>query len=280
MTEVDPSNTNQLTAWDGNQGAYWADRADRFDEGVAAYHGQFLAAAAIEPTAAVLDIGCGNGQTTRDAARLASAGSALGVDLSSRMIAIARARAEREQVANVAFEQVDAQVHPFPEQAFDVAISRHGSMFFGDPVAAFGNIGRALRPGARLTLLTWQPLARNEWISTFRTAFANGRELPAMQTDAPGPMALSDPDRVRDLLTSAGFTSVELRGLSEPMYFGRDVDDACRFVAGQFTWLTADLDDDTRARVLDGLRANLADHQTDRGVLYDSATWLVQARRD
>jgi ubiquinone/menaquinone biosynthesis C-methylase UbiE len=154
---ADPSNTEQLRAWDGGEGAYWAANADRFDRGVAAYHGRFLAAAGIGNTDHVLDIGCGTGQTTRDAARAAASGSALGVDLSSQMIGHARRRAAQDGIANARFEQADAQIYPFAAGAFDVAISRTGAMFFGDPAAAFGNIGRALRPAGRLTLLTWQP---------------------------------------------------------------------------------------------------------------------------
>jgi ubiquinone/menaquinone biosynthesis C-methylase UbiE len=272
--QVHPSNAEQLRAWDGNQGGYWTARADRFNEGVAGYHDQFLAAAAIDGAANVLDIGCGSGQTTRDAARRATAGSALGVDLSSRMIELARALAEREQVANATFRQADAQVHPFPDQHFDIAISRHGAMFFGDPEAAFANIARAMRTGGRMVLLTWQPFERNEWISAFRAALAAGRELPR-----PSGPALSDPDQVRELLTSTGFADVRLRGLSEPMYFGGDVDDACQFISGQFAWMLDDLDSDTKRRALDDLRASMADHHTDRGVLYDSAAWLVEARR-
>ncbi|KAA2261591.1 methyltransferase domain-containing protein [Solihabitans fulvus] len=271
---VDPSNADQLRAWDGDQGAYWVARADRFNEGVAGYHDQFLAAAAVEATDAVLDIGCGTGQTTRDAARLATEGTALGVDLSSGMIELARGLAEREQVANATFQQADAQVHPFPAQHFDLVISRHGAIFFGDAPAAFANIARATRPGGRLVLLSWQPLARNEWISSFRAALRAGREQPV---PAPNPASLSDPDQVRELLTSAGFADVRLSGLSEPMYFGRDVDDACRFISGQFAWMLDELDADGRARALDGLRADMADHQTDRGVRYDSAAWLIEA---
>ena len=94
----------------------------------------------------MLDVGCGTGQTTRDAARAASAGSALGVDLSSRMLDYARHRAAEEGVTNVTFAQADAQIHPFEPGAYDVAISRTAAMFFGDHVAAFRNIGRALRP--------------------------------------------------------------------------------------------------------------------------------------
>ncbi len=261
------------------RGAYWAARADRFDEGVASYHGQFLAAAAIDATAKVLDVGCGSGQTTRDAARYATAGSALGVDLSSRMIELARRRAENEQVANVTFHQADAQVHPFPDHSFTIAISRHGAMFFGDAPTAFTNIARATSPGGRLVLLTWQPFERNEWISAFFTALAAGRELPTPPLHAPGPFSLSDPDRVRPLLRSAGFEDVQLRGLSEPMYFGPDTDDAVRFVSGQHAGMVRDLDADTRSRALDNLRASMADHQTERGVYYDSAAWLIEARR-
>lgn len=274
---VDPTNADQLTAWDGDQGTFWAEHADRIDEAVAAYRKHFLAAAAVEPTATVLDIGCGAGQTTRDAARLASESSALGVDLSSPLLDLARRRAEREGLTNVTFLQADAQVHPFPEQSFDRAISRNGSMFFGDPLAAFTNIARALRPAGRLVLLTWQPPHRNEWLNTFRILFAAGQEQPAL--DSPPPFSLSDPDHVRDLLTSAGFADVGLQGLDEPMYFGRDVDDACDFVSALFSWLLDTHDTDTQARVLDTLRANLADHQTPEGIHYNSAAWLITAQR-
>jgi len=153
---VDPSNTEMATAWDGDEGAYWAAHAEHFDRSVAAYHLPFLAAAAIGRREQVLDIGCGTGQTTRDAARRAPAGGTLGVDLSSEMIAVARRLAVAEDIPNTRFEQADAQIYPFAERSFDVVISRTGAMFFGDPPAAFANIARALRSGGRLALLPWQ----------------------------------------------------------------------------------------------------------------------------
>lgn len=147
-------------------------------------------------------------------------------------------------------------------------------MFFGDPAAAFENVVRAIRRGGRMVLLVWQPIERNEWISAFRTALASGRDLPE-----PPPFSFGDPGRVRALLTSAGLSDVRLRGLNEPMYFGRDVDDACDFVSGQFAGLLDGLDADGRERALDDLRASMTEHCTDRGVLYDSANWLVEAQR-
>ena len=192
---IDPSNATQFANWDGDAGAFWTDNAERFDRGVAAYRSPFLNAAAIEETTTVLDIGCGSGQTTRDAARRASGGSALGVDLSSSMIALARRRAQQEQLGNATFVQADAQVHPFSPQSVDLVLSRHGAMFFGDPVAAFTNIVHALRPDGRLVLLTWQPFDRNEFIHAILASLTVAGPVPIPPSDAPSPVALGDPAR-------------------------------------------------------------------------------------
>lgn len=284
MTEViavriDPTNTDQARAWDGDEGAYWADNAERFDRSVAGYHRPFMAAARVSPSDRVLDIGCGTGQTTRDAARSAGAGTALGVDLSARMVAYARELATHEGVANAAFEQADAQVQPFTPESFDVAISRTGAMFFGNPVVALTNVARALRPDGRLVLLTWQALPANEWIRELSGALSAGRDLPMPPPGAPGPFALSDPDRVRTILTTSGFRDIELAPRSEPMWFGDDQDDAHRFVVGLLGWMLHDLDDDGRSRALDQLRSSLAAHESSEGVLYGSAAWTITATR-
>lgn len=275
---VDSSNVDQLRAWDGDEGEYWADNAEYFDRSVAVYHQRLLTAAAIGERDHVLDVGCGTGQTTRDAARAASAGSAHGIDLSSRMLDYARRRAIAEGVTNVTFEQADAQIHPFEPGSFDVAISRTAAMFFGDHVAAFTNIGSALRSGGRLVLVTWQPLPGNEWIREISGALAAGRDLPAPPPDA-GPFALSDPDRVRTLLTSAGFADVELEGTTAGMWFGNDADDAHRFVLGLMGWMLEGLDDAGRVRAIDALHATMAAHMTPDGVFFDSAAWITQATR-
>ncbi len=87
---VDPSNADAFAAWDGGDGDYWAEHADLFDRSLTAYGPAFSDAIAVTEHDRVLDVGCGNGQTTRDAARCATSGSALGIDLSSRMIEQAR----------------------------------------------------------------------------------------------------------------------------------------------------------------------------------------------
>ena len=127
----------------------------------------------------VLDIGCGSGQITREAARMAQAGSALGVDISAPAIDRARDLAQAEEIHNVTFECADAQVCPFPRARFDLAMSRFGTMFFDDPGAAFENVGRALRPGGRLVMMVWQAAERNEWEVAIRQALAGTEGSPA-----------------------------------------------------------------------------------------------------
>jgi hypothetical protein len=68
-------------------------------------------------------------------------------------------------------------------------------MFFGDPVAAFANTARALRPGrAPWHWCRGRSWPRNEWLLLVRRALAAGRSLPEPPGDAPGPFGLSDPD--------------------------------------------------------------------------------------
>ena len=276
---VDPSNAEQHRAWDGDEGAYWAANAARFDASVAAYHDVLLRAAGLEQDSTVLDVGCGTGQTTRDAARLAPRGYADGIDLSTEMLKVARSLAEEERVPNVRFLQADAQVHPFPSGSYDVVISRTGAMFFGDLVAAFSNVGRALRRGGRLATVAWQPAAQNEWFLEIAHAMAAGRDLPQPPPEAPGPFALSDPPRVTQGLTAAGYDDVRLEGLRAPMYFGRTADEAHELIAGLTRWMLEGLDDEGRRRALDALHATMSAHQTARGVELGSAMWLITARR-
>jgi SAM-dependent methyltransferase len=278
---VDPVNTEQFRAWNGDDGNDWLVHADRYDVASGRYDPRLLAGAAIAPADRVLDIGCGAGVSTRAAAQVAVDGHATGIDLSGRLLAEARRRSEVAGLANTTFVQGDAQVHPFQPEAFDVVISRFGVMFFGDPVTAFSNIGRAVRPGGRLALLAWQGLDRNEWLRTVLETLAAGRALPGPQPGAPGPFGLVDPDHVRRVLTAAGFSDVELADEREPVNFGADPDDAYAFVSalGVTRALLRGLDEPARTAVLEALRTRLAARAGSDGVLLGAAAWLITARR-
>lgn len=165
------------------------------------------------PGARVLDLGCGTGNTTIElAGRAAPGGRAIGVDIAAPMLEAARARAERQGVTDVEYRHADAQVDDLGDAVFDAAFSRFGVMFFADPVAAFANVRRALRPGGTLSFACWQGMLRNEWMlvpgGAAIEALGAVPEFP--EPGAPGPFSLEDPDRIRDVLTQAGFTSVDI----------------------------------------------------------------------
>src|SRR6185369_3541531 len=133
----------------------------------------------------------------------------------------------------------------FEPAAHDAAISCFGAMFFDDPVGAFVNIGRALRPGGRLALVAWREIAANEWFTEVRAALAVGRRLPEPPPEAPTPFSLADPDRVRRILGDAGYDHIDVAPVDEPIDLGDDTDDAYRFVEtmGVVKGLLEDLDD-------------------------------------
>jgi SAM-dependent methyltransferase len=275
------ANQEMFEAWDGAEGDDWTEDAERYERS-GRRHRPYLVNPSIIGTAdRVLDIGCGTGRSTIEAARLATQGSAVGIDLSSRMLDKAREQAAAEGVANVSFVQGDAQVHPFERAAADVAISDTGCMFFGDPVAAFSNIGRGLRPGGQLALLAWRELEQNEWLTTVRGALALGRTLPTPPPDAPTPFSLADPERVTARLTAAGFTDIQLDPVDEPMEMGTDADDAFQFFAatGVVRGLLEGVDEAGRAQALDDLHTAFKQAESADGVLLGSAAWLITATR-
>ncbi|GAA2978348.1 hypothetical protein Sfulv_60380 [Streptomyces fulvorobeus] len=156
------ANTAQAEAWNGYEGAQWARSQERWDAVNDGFNQPLLDAAAISETDSVLDIGCGAGRTTRLAARRAGRGRALGLDLSGPMLDKARESTLNEGVENVSFVQGDAQVHPLEAAGFDAVISRYGMTFFADPIAAFANLHRALRPGGRLAFICAAEADANE----------------------------------------------------------------------------------------------------------------------
>jgi SAM-dependent methyltransferase len=252
---------------------------DFYDVELRAHHKHLRAAYGIGPGDEVVDIGCGTGLTTREAARAAAPGRAVGVDLSEGMLERARQATAAEGLDNVRYELGDAQVHRFDPAGFDVAISRFGTMFFSDPAAAFANIAGGLRPEARLVLLVWQRREDNEWARALDAALGDAARPPPPGGD---PFSLGDADATAGILEGAGFGGMRFEGVHEPVHYGPDLDAALAFVRGfQDTRAAlATLSDGEAHRTVGRLRETLAAHYSDeRGVVLDSRSWLITARR-
>ena len=250
-----------------------------YDGELQLHNEQLRVAYHIHPADRVLDVGCGAGQTTRDAARMASEGSALGVDIDVEMIALAKERADSKGVRNIQFEVGDAQVFPFEPAEFDVAISRFGTMFFSDPDAAFENVAHAIRTGGRLVMMVWQAHDRNEWATAIDLA-VTGESRASALAGSYDTFSLADPGTVKSLLTRAGFSNVQFSEVDTPVYYGQNVTAALAFVS-RFAVVSEVLQRHDRSAnsAKARLRETIAAHSSKQGVWFDSRAWIVQATR-
>jgi hypothetical protein len=129
--------------------------------------------------------------------------------------------------------------------------------------------------------MAWQRLEENEWLTVLREALAMGRDLPPPAVGMPGPFGLADRDQVSALLSATGFTDVGFGDVREPSVFGATAAEAYALMRndGPTRGLLEDLSDADKAAALDRLRAVIAAHETPSGVVFGSASWLIQARR-
>ena len=276
------ANAEQAEYWNGEEAAHWLACEDRYEAMLVPFTGHLLRAAAVSRPDRVLDVGCGCGGTTRAVGRVVIEGEALGVDLSSQLLRRAEQRAREQGLGNVCFEHADVQVHAFTSSVFDAAISRFGVMFFADPLAAFTNIARALRPGGRLAVLCWSDAKDNQWMVVPGAAAAQHVALPALGDPAsPGPFSLADPDSIAAIFEAAGLAGVGIEEVAEPLLLGSDIADTLEFLkaTGFGQRLLSGADPETIARVTNAMAAALEPHVTDEGIRLGSKAWLATAHR-
>lgn len=273
------ANAQQIESWDGPGGEQWVQDAERYDRMNGPFGERIVERVAVQAGERALDVGCGNGAVSLALARARA--DVTGVDISGPMLDEARRRADAAGL-DVSFVKADAQVHDFDRGSFDAAVSRFGVMFFDDPVAAFTNVGGALRSGGRLVFSCWQELLKNEWLivpSMAALAFVPMPELGG--PDEPGPFAFADPDRLRSVLGDAGFVDIGIDEMSEPMVMGDSVEDTVGFF--QRTELAATLFKDVDASTAEAAWSAIADalrpHERDEGVVLQGSAWLVTAKR-
>ncbi|WP_433432152.1 class I SAM-dependent methyltransferase [Nonomuraea sp. CA-141351] len=270
------ANAGQDELWNGEEGRRWTDHHRRLDRMAAPANEHLFAAAAIGESDQVLDIGCGTGETTRMSARLAARGHAVGIDLSAPMLELARRIATEEAIGNITFERGDAQVHPLPSGRFDVALSRAGVMFFDDPVAAFANIRRTLRPQGRLGFLCH----RGGDSHTADILAALARHLPALDPGSrmQGVTDFTDRDHICGVLDRAGFATIATSPVEYLTVLGLDAADAARFLLDvQMAGFVYGAGDEALGQARTALEAALRPHERDGAVRLPAAAWIVTA---
>jgi SAM-dependent methyltransferase len=272
-------NEPMVELWNTRSGQTWVRFQDQLDRQIDALGLATMDALAPRPGEAVLDIGCGCGQTSVElAGRVGQTGRVLGVDVSEPMLAVARERLAPTGSGEVEYLRADAQTTQFGARAFDAAFSRFGVMFFDDPVAAFANIRSAMKAGGRLAFLCWRSPVENPLMTAPMRAAAHLLP-PASPGDplAPGPFAFADPDRVRTILEGAGWSEVRLAPHDE-LSGAQPIADAIELALNLGPLGMALRENpDRREAVREVLDGALEPYARDGIVRMPTATWIVTA---
>jgi SAM-dependent methyltransferase len=266
----------QMKLWNGRSGHAWVDAQAVLDAMFKPLEDLLVEAAVGRRR--VLDVGCGTGSTTLAVTRrLGAQSQCVGIDISEPMLALARARAERE-TSSARFVLADAQSYAFEPASFDLMISRFGVMFFDDFVRAFANLRRAASEGADMRFIVWRSPAENPFMTTAERAAAPLLpNMPPRRPDGPGQFALADPKRVSGILEASGWSNIDLQPVDVTCSLPQQ--ELGRYVTrlGPVGQILSDVDESTRARVTETVLAAFAPYVQGTEVRFTAACWMVKA---
>jgi SAM-dependent methyltransferase len=206
---------------------------------------ELMACAGPVPGERVLDVACGTGIIALDAAaRVSPGGDVVGVDLSGRMIEVARRQAMQDEAENVHFERMDAERLELPDNSFDVALCALGLMYVPSPERAIMEMRRILRPRGRIALAVWGERSRCGWSELFPIIDAE-----VASEVCPLFFQLGQRDTLAALCSKAGFTVIQSSRMSETLVYCDDAE-ACdaAFVGGPAALAWSRLDAAARRR--------------------------------
>lgn len=271
----------QARLWNGPAGNAWVDAQQTLDQLFSPLEKLLVETASAAPAGRVLDVGCGTGGTTLAIARTLGAGAeCTGIDISEPMIAAARSRAAREGLPTH-FICANAQTHAFEPASFYGIVSRLGVMFFDDPVRAFANLRHAAKDGAGLSFIAWRSAAENPFMTTAeRAASPLLPNLPPRVPGAPGQFAFADRQRVQAVLEESGWSGIDIQPVDLPCTMPEK--DLLGYLSrlGPVGIALLQADEETRARVIDTVRAAFEPFVHGDEVRLTAACWLVKGRAD
>ena len=232
----------------------------------------------------VLDVACGTGEPAIPAAlRVGPKGKVTASDFVPAMVDIAREKARALGLGNIEFQIIDGEQLGAPASAYDAATMRWGLMFMPAPVACLSAIRKALKDGARFATACWAGAEVNPWASLPLSILKNYLELPPPQPGQTGIFAYEDPDRIRSVMTEAGFRDISIDAMdvlwsgadSGADYFQQVIE-----MAGPLASLYAKLSNQERSAYASEV-AQQADQMSVRkpGIAIPGRTWIAVGTR-
>jgi len=276
-------NTDMSDYWNGDGGHEWIRFQRIIDKGLTPFGERAMEVANLQFGEKVLDIGCGCGDTSFEISRrIGKEGYVQGVDISNLLLNKAKSKVPDQTIANVSFECADAQVHSFRGAYYDVMFSRNGVMFFNEPILAFSNIRRALKPNGRLVFICWQPVKENQWVNLPLTVAANFVQLPEpTDPESPGGFSFGDPARIERILSSSGFDNISIQEFSGEFLVGETLHQAVDFLSNigpaSNAIKSSEMEAEEQNLFDSALHELLLSQLRPEGVKLDAAMWIVTA---
>jgi ubiquinone/menaquinone biosynthesis C-methylase UbiE len=222
--DLDSYREQSLETW-GEMAPGWEARNEWMSEVTGPVNEWIVEKLDPRPGQTVIDLAAGPGDLGfRVAERVGDSGKVLSTDFSPAMVDVARRLGEAHGLANVEYRVLDAERMDLDDESADGAVCRWGYMLMADPAAALRETKRVLRPGAPLAFAVWAAPEANPWAALPAMTLVQRGHLPPPEPGAPGIFGMADPERIRGLVTQAGFGEPELEEITFEFRYA-DADD-------------------------------------------------------
>jgi ubiquinone/menaquinone biosynthesis C-methylase UbiE len=202
------SATDTIREW-RESAPHWAKHSGTIRTMFAPVTQALIEEAGIGPGQSVLDVAGGAGEPSLTIARVVGlAGSVMCTDAVAEMVETAEGAAKLQGIKNIRFRQCPADSLPFENDSFDTVVSRLGTMFFPDPLAALREMLRVTRPGGAVSLAVWYKSELNPFAYCVTNVMNRYIETPPADPDAPGAFRFAELGKLANVLAEAGATDV------------------------------------------------------------------------